>query len=198
MTTCLLIVRDGRDEYHARSLASLSEMVPEVDHKVVIDDHEHKLGFAGAIAAGWTQILETGASYVLHHEADFTYRAPVPLDAMITVLEQRPRLAQVCLKRQPVNAEEIAAGGIVERNPDAYTEEMAHGHKITTHRICFSTNPCVYSVEMCRRGWPQVKNSEGIFTHQLLHAGYHFAFWGRKFDPPAVYHIGDVRAGTGY
>lgn len=198
MNVCLLAIGDGRDDYHTRSWASLREMLPDVAHTVVIDDREHKLGFSGAIREGWRQVLETGASHVFHAELDFTYRQPIELEAMIDALRQRPRLAQVCLKRGPVNAEEIAAGGIVERFPERYREEMAAGRRITLHDVCFSTNPCVYSVEMCRRGWPQAKHSEGVFTHQLLADGFEFAFWGGKFDAPRVHHIGDVRAGSGY
>jgi hypothetical protein len=198
MTVCLLAIGDGRTGYHERSWASLSEVLPEVEHTVVIDDTGHKLGFAGAIAEGWRQVLDTGATHVFHAELDFTYREPINLKAMLGALAQRPRLAQVCLKRNPVNQEEIAAGGIVELNPDRFSEAMAFGHKITLHDVCFSTNPCLYSVEMCRKGWPQEKHSEGVFTHQLLKQGYEFAFWGGKFDAPKVLHIGDVRAGTGY
>lgn len=198
MSVCLLAIGDGRTEYHERSWASLSEHLPEVDHTVVIDDTGHKLGFAGAIAEGWKQALDTGASYVWHAELDFTYLAPIELDAMIGALRQRPWLAQVCLKRGPVNAEEIAAGGIVERFPDRYAEEKAYGHTISVNDVCFSTNPCLYSVEMCRKGWPREPQSEGVFTHRLLAEGYRFAFWGGKFDRPRVHHIGDVRAGSGY
>lgn len=198
MSVCLLAIGDGRDEYHERSWASLREMLPDVAHTVVIDDRTHELGFAGAIAEGWRQVLDTGARYVMHCELDFTYREPVDLDGMVAVLERRPRLAQVCLKRGPVNAEEIAAGGIVERFPDRYSEAVVAGHAITEHDVCFSTNPCVYPVEVCRRGWPQVKHSEGVFTHELLAAGFHFCFWGAKFAAPKVHHIGEVRAGSGY
>jgi hypothetical protein len=198
MSVCLLAIGDGRTGYHERSWASLSEMLPDVDHTVVIDDTGHKLGFSGAIAEGWRQVLDTGASWVFHAELDFTYREPIALDAMIVALQQRPRLAQICLKRGPVNAEEIAAGGIVERFPDRYRDEFAHGYRITVNDVCFSTNPCVYPVEMCRKGWPQEKYSEGVFTHRLLAEGYEFAFWGGKFAAPKVRHIGDVRSGSGY
>ncbi len=198
MSVCLLAIGDGRDRYHERSWASLREMLPEVDHTVVIDDRAHELGFAGAIAEGWRQVLDTGASHVWHAELDFIYCEPIALDALIAILDQRPRLAQVSLKRNPVNPEELAAGGFVERAPDSYTESMAAGHKITEHTVCFTTNPSIYSVEICRRGWPQTQFSEGVFSASLRDAGYRFGIWGAKLDAPRVCHIGDVRAGSGY
>lgn len=198
MTVALLAIGDGRDAYHERSWASLREMLPDVDHTIVIDDRDHRLGFAGAIAEGWRQVIQRGASWVFHAELDFTYSEPIDLAAMVDVLVHRPRLAQICLKRGPVNAEEVAAGGIVERFPDRYSEAVVCGHKITVSDVCFSTNPCVYPTEMCRRGWPQEQHSEGVFTHRLIADGYHFAFWGGKHDAPKVHHIGTVRAGSGY
>lgn len=198
MSVCLLTVEDGRTGYHEKSWASLREQLPDVEHIVSIDDSAHELGFAGAIAEGWASVLDTDAEFVVHVELDFIFLAPVPLDAMIYALRQRPRLAQICLKRGPVNAEEIAAGGIVERFPDRYREEYAAGHIISVNDVVFSTNPCVYSVEICRRGWPQVPHSEGVFTQQLRDDGYEFAFWGKKFDRPRVEHIGHVRSGQGY
>jgi hypothetical protein len=198
VTVALLTIEDGRTGYHEKSWASLREQLPDVDHIVSVDDSDHKLGFAGAIQEGWKGVLQTDAEFVVHVELDFIFLAPVELDAMIYALRQRPKLAQVCLKRGPVNAEEIAAGGIVERFPDRYREEYAAGHIISVNDVCFSTNPCVYSVDICRQGWPQEKHSEGVFTHRLLAEGYEFAFWGRKFDSPRVQHIGHVRSGQGY
>lgn len=165
---------------------------------VAIDDRDHELGFAGAIAEGWRKVRETGCEWVVHLEMDFIFKGPVPLDRMIAVLKREPHLAQICLKRQPVNTEEIAAGGIVEREPDSYRQRVEHGDIWTENRVCFSTNPCVYPAALCAHGWPQVKLSEGVFTHRLLEdPDVRFAFWGAKFDEPLVEHIG-VRAGTGY
>ena len=199
MSVCLLRIGDGRDDYHDASWASAVENLPPVDHVVTVDDRTHSLGFSGAIQHGWQQVIETDADYVFHLELDFLFNQPVPLDRIIAVLERRPNLAQICLKRQPVNNEEIAAGGIVERNPDAYTQRVDHGDIYTEHRVCFSTNPCVYPAALCHQGWPQVKNSEGIFTHRLLaDPDVRFAFWGAKQDPPLVTHIGETRTGGGY
>lgn len=199
MTVVLLRIGDGRDAYHERSWASARRMLPRVDHIVTIDDREHALGFAGAIQAGWDEIAETGADWIFHLEMDFEFLAPVPLARMIALLEREPHLAQIVLKRQPVNESEHAAGGIVEQHPDDYTEREDGGDTWTEHRRFFSTNPSLYSTDLLRLRWPQEPQSEGMFTHRLLADPLlRFAFWGGKFDPPTVHHIGDVRSGTGY
>ena len=198
MSTCLLIIGDGRDDVHERSWQSAKANLPRFDHNLVVDDRDHKLGFAGAIQHGWDQVLDTGAEWVFHLEADFIFREPVPIGAMIAILEGNPDIAQVALKRQPVNEEECAAGGIVECHPDDFEERKWAAWWITTHRRFFTTNPSLYSTRLCRMRWPQEPESEGLFTHKLLADPLlRFAFWGRKYDTPMVEHIG-VRCGVGY
>lgn len=198
MSVCLLLIDDGREDYLQRAQLTLDELAPKPDFTVTVLDLDHSLGFAGAIAQGWASVLETGADYVLHWESDFIARAPVELAEMIGLLERHPRLAQVSLKRQAWNERERAAGGIVEADSDDFTE-MHDGVTWTEHRRYFTTNPSVYSTSLCSMGWPQVEHSEGVFTHRLLEdPELRFAIWGGKFDPPAVEHIGEVRAGVGY
>jgi hypothetical protein len=194
-----LLISDGRADYKERTLDSAKESLPEPEHFIDVEDSSHELGFAGAIQAGWNQVIETDAEFVFHCEGDFLFGRPVPIERMVAVLERRPHLAQICLKRQAWNAQEKAAGGIVELNPDIYTQHVDRGDIYTSHRNCFSTNPCLYSAALCHQGWPQVEHSEGAFTHRLLEdPEVRFAFWGAKFDPPLVEHIGVARAGKGY
>lgn len=196
MSVCLLLISDGRDEYLQRTLLSAAEHLPAFDQLVHVEDRGHELGFAGAIQHGWEQVK---ADWVFHLEADFTFTERVDLNRMKTILVARPYLAQLVLKRQPWNPDETAAGGIIEQHPDDYTEVNAYAGTWTEHRRFWSTNPSLYSTRFCRLGWPQVPQSEGIFTHRLLKDPHlRFAFWGGKTDPPRVTHIGDVRAGTGY
>jgi len=197
MKTCLLVVSDGRHEYHHRSLASALEYLPRFDQYVFVDDADHTLGFAGAIREGWRQVR---TDFVFHLEADFTFRAAVPVEQMVGLLCRQPHLAQVALKRQPVNEEEITAGGIIEAHPDDFTEHRDRETVWTEHRRFFTTNPSVYPATLCSIGWPHVAFSEGFFTHELLRRepATRFAFLGAKHDPPRVHHIGDVRSGTGY
>lgn len=207
LKAALLVITD-RPEYLERTLASAKEYLPDnFAARIVINDERHVLGFAGAIQRGWNRVLESGCSYVFHLEDDFTFNAPVPVEQMIEIIEgsdahgpnpKGPRIAQVALKRQPWNDEERAAGGIVELDPDSYKECRGAGGIWTEHRKCFTTNPSVYPASICERGWPQVPDSEGAFTHQLLADDYRFAFLGGKNWPPFCEHIGEVRAGKGY
>ncbi len=199
MSVAFLLISDGRSDYRERTLASAKAMLPEPDHFIEVDDSDHKLGFGGAIQLGWQRVIDTGAEWVFHCEQDFTFNRPVPLERMVAVLKAHPYLAQICLKRQPVNEQEKLAGGIVECRPDEYVQKVEHGDIWTENRVCFSTNPSLYSAALCRQGWPQVEHSEGIFTHRLLEdPEVRFAFWGAKFDEPLVEHIGDIRTGMGY
>lgn len=198
MSTCLLVIADGRYDVHERSWQSARENLPPFDYQVDVDDRAHELGFAGAIRQGWEQVLETGADWVFHLELDFIFRERVPTGAMIAILEGNPDIAQVALKRQPVNAEECAAGGIVDCHPDDFEERKWSAWTVTTHRRFWTTNPSLYSTRYCRMGWPQEPESEGKFTHKLLADPLlRFAFWGRKYAPPMVEHIGE-RVGVGY
>lgn len=201
MSVCLLLIGDGREDYHERSYASLLAVLDrsQIDNVVTVDDSEHRLGFSGAIQAGWERALAHDADYVFHVELDFTFHAPLPLDRIVALLERRQDVAQVVLKRQPWNEQERAAGGIIEQHPDDYTERQDRGDVWTEHRRFFSTNPSLYSTRLCRLGWPQEPRSEGVFTHRLLADPLlRFAFWGAKHDAPLVEHIGMARAGMGY
>lgn len=201
MTVALLIIADGRDDVHARARESLDATLGGFPfaYTVEVDDRDHQYGFAGAIQRGWDTIYDAGADWVFHFEADFLFNGPVDLAAMIALLERQPHLAQVALKRQAWNPEETAAGGIVELHPDDFAERTDGRATWTEHRRFFTTNVCVYPARLCRLGWPQESESEGRFTHRLLADPLlRFAFWGGKFDPPLVEHIGVVRAGHGY
>lgn len=199
MSVCLLLIGDGRDSYHERSYTSLMERLGRQEHFVRIDDREHQLGFAGAIAEGWRQVVETGAEWVFHAEMDYLYTADVPLERMIAVLKGHTYLVQMALKRQPVNEQELDAGGIVEMAPETFTQRVEGGDIWTEHRRFFTTNPSVYSANLCRQSWPDPPESEGHFGLRLFEdPKAHSALWGAKFDPPLVTHIGDIRAGVGY
>lgn len=198
MTSCLLIVSDGRIDYLRQTLASAAKHLfhHRFDQFVFVNDEAHQLGFAGAIAEGWRQVR---TDWVFHLEEDFTFNVQVPVEEMIALLQRQPHLAQVSLKRQAWNERELAAGGIVEADPDDFADASDDHAAWTEHRRYWTTNPSVYSSRFCRLGWPQEEQSEGVFTHRLLeHPELRFAIWGEKHAPPLVHHIGDSRAGGGY
>lgn len=201
MTFALLLISDGRDEYRARTLASAKENLPEPDWFIEVADPEHRLGFGGAIRKGWRRILaQTEAEYVFHLEADFVFNRPVYIAEMAAVLSARPHLVQLALRRQPWNAEEKAAGGIVEMHPEDYIECDLNGWRWLEHARFFTTNPCLYPREVCEYGWPDGEESEGRFGIGLRdrHPELRFGFWGSKDSGEAVEHIGVERKGNGY
>ena len=195
----LLVISDGRDNYLTRTLCSALESLPKPKKVILVDDRAHIMGFAGAIQTGWNRVLsETYCEFIFHLEGDFTFNQPIPLERM-AALAADPHIAQVALKRQPWNVEEVRAGGIVETDPDSYEEGKHNADTYTAHRKFFTTNPSIYRRDIAERGWPQSPESEGHFGISLFEdPAIVSTFWGGKFDPPLVHHIGDSREGHGY
>lgn len=199
MTVALLLIGDGRDDVHARSVQSAQDNLPAAfDERVVVDDRDHQLGFAGAIAQGWEQVLAAGVEFCFWLECDFEFLRPVPLDRMLAVLKAREHLVQIALLRQPVNDEEIAAGGIIQQHPEDYEMWGAGESRWIEHRRFFTTNPCLVPTWIMRGGWPHVEQSEGHFGINLFASDPRLrsAYWGS--GEQWVEHVGMVRAGHGY
>lgn len=165
----------------------------------VIGDRTRR-GFGGAIRYVWSLLADLPQPYIFHLEDDFTFNRPVDLFTMMDVLRNNRHLIQLALRRQPWNDDERMAGGIVEQHPDAYTEVCDDHACWLEHRLFFTTNPSLYRTALTTIPWPDVKHSEGIFTHQLLDADpdARFAFWGRRSDGEWVTHLGAQRVGSGY
>lgn len=232
VTVAALVMTDGRVDCLDRTLASFDQHVPRpIDYRYLWDDtgnddhfnylrlaYRHrgwvpvrgmvgKEGFGGAIRSAWQWLLDnTDADYIFHVEDDFLFEQPVPVDAIIKVLERRPYLAQMALRRQAVNADEIAAGGVVELNPDKFTEVRDGRQVWIEHRQFHTTNPSLFRRALLEVGWPEGDHSEGVFTHRLLGGGFddvsgdavRFGYWGAKTSAPWIHHIGDQRVGHGY
>jgi glycosyltransferase involved in cell wall biosynthesis len=155
----------------------------------LVDDHDHRLGLAGAVQAGWTWALLTGCDYLFAVEEDFRFTNPLNLVEMVKILGAVPYLAQLVLKRQPWSAEEIAAGGQIEVAPDDYTD--CDGY--VEHTRLFSLNPSLIRREVLELGG----GLEVDITQRCLDAGYSFAYFGGRHDPPRCEHVGSVR-GSGW
>lgn len=218
----LLVMTDGRLSYLAETVASAERMLGgPITERWMHDDSgsdEHRkllqkmfpnfrqigvgsrAGFGRSIARAWGMLsAESKADYVFHLEGDFTFNCPIRLTSMMAVLDNNPHLVQLALRRQPWNPEEEAAGGIIERHPEAYEDCFDGPHAWLEHRLFFTTNPSLYRRELVKNGWPDEERSEGVFTHRLLaDPGVRFGFWGRRDTPPWVEHIGYERAGGGY
>jgi hypothetical protein len=96
------------------------------------------------------------------------------------------------LKRQPWSYPEHAAGGIIEMNPDLYTDRETLGIEWVEHQRIFSLNPCLIPRWVLNRGWPE--GNEAQFTTEAVVAGLSFGFYGNRADPPRVIHLGEERS----
>lgn len=228
MNVVLLVMTDGRGDCLDRTLASFDDMVSgPITYRVIHDDSGdpgyrswlqssfpgftvigagHRVGFSAAYGNAWRHLAGREEHFVAAWEDDFTVDRPVDLTDLARLLDDRPHLAQVALRRQAVG-HEIPHGGFMEMYPDWYVD-CADGDVswVETTRN-FTTNPSLYRRQLCETGWPDREHSEGRYGFQLRERGLpwgipgedvRFGFWGSKADSPRVRHIGDVRVGTGY
>ena len=216
----LLAMTDGRDDVLAETLPVAMRHVPhrnlvihddtgDLDHQAqlaakfptaeVIGGAERR-GFGGAIQAAWQHLTRTPNPFVVHLEDDFVLNRPLDWFTLAHVLDTHPHLVQLALRRQPWNAEEHAAGGIVEQHPDDYTERSYADKTWLEHTRFFTTNPSIYRRSLCVEGWPTGENSEGRCGIDLLarHPEWRFGFWGSKDSGEWCEHVGHERVGTGY
>lgn len=223
MTVTLVVFTDGRDHIYETLPSAVANLDGPISRRIIYDDTGDALnrarladafptftithspdgrqGFGGAIRFMWQWLAASDTNtYVLHLEDDFLFDREVNLAAICQLLDTHPSLVQVVLKRQAWSDEEIAAGGVVQRNPGAYVEHEWGDHAYLTHREFWSTNPCLYRRTLCERGWPDDPYSEGKFGALIRDesVAMPFAYWGARNDPPLVTHVGDQRAGVGY
>lgn len=222
----LLVMTDGRRDCISRTIASANDHLQgTITRRLINDDsadpaHREWLaqqfgplgfelippaptrqGFGGAIRHAWDFLRAVAPEpFVFHLEDDFTFNRPVNLDDVAFVLAENPHLVQLAFRRQPWNAEERAAGGIVEQHPADYCQVMnQRGVRWLEHRRFFTTNPSLYRRTLLEYGWPDGQHSEGMFTHRLLaNPKLRFGFWGSRDSGEWVTHIGNERVGTGY
>lgn len=205
---------NGRLDLMDRTIPNLNEMVVskfKFDRLQAIDDsgqseswqymlkhfpenwnivfNRNNKGLATSVQIGWNQMREM--DYIFHVEDDFLFHEVPPLLEMVNILEWSD-LSQIILKRNPVNFEEIAAGGYIELNPWSYHQREINGVDFIVHDNFFSLNPGVIPYEVFHEvGWPKGNEAEMI---EILNAkGLNSAIWGKKTDPPLVEHIGHYR-----
>lgn len=224
----VLVITDGRRSYLDECVASLTRQVSGITEWWMYDDtgddvYRSRLarqytrfnhinggkrqGFGGAIRASWQHLAAfSRAGWIFHVEQDFIFRTKIDLSQLVQVMTARPNLMQMALCRQAWNAEEKKAGGVVERWPDAFTDDVEAGFPFMRHRMFWTTNPSLYRRDLIHSGWPAVDRSEGVYTRQLLECGavgvipeeVEFAYWGKRGEHVLVEHIGRERAGNGY
>jgi hypothetical protein len=212
MKVALVVTTDGRREYLVRSIGSLHEQLrPWLPVRGIVDDsgdpdyqrflhesfpdfqmihHMRRQGFQATFRDAWELALSLDAEYVLHVEDDFTYNEPIDLERMADLLDANPQLAQIALKRQPVNDQERAVGGLMEMRPGAWTQQDG----FVEHAVTFTSNPSLIPrrvIELVLAD-PAPKTEPNITACLLTH-NLRFGYLGRIEDPPLVEHIGEER-----
>lgn len=221
----LMVLTDGRRDCIGRTLGSFREYVGglPVTRTVIHDDSgdpdyqawlrlmfpsftlvcgPKRLGFAGAMRRAWDTALASGQRFTFWLEDDFKLRRTVDLGAMARVLDRQPELLQMALRRQAWFEPELAAGGVIERNPDAFlpAHTRVRGRKVEwlEHREFWTMNPCLIPRRtLAAHEWPAGRHSELQFTRRALRNGAVCGYWGRRDDEPWVEHFGE-RVGSGY
>lgn len=209
----LVVITDGRLAYLAETIASAdARLTASWGARILVDDsgdpaHATELarrwpdytlvsapqrrGFAATVRTAWTEALGLGATHVFHLEEDFTLNRSIHVAVLAQVLDEHPEFAQIALKRQPVNAVERAAGGLMQSQPrDTWRERNG----LVEHELNFTTNPSLIPAHAIRCALSQPEPlTEPAITQHLLAAGYRFAYLGLVDDPPLVTHIGEQR-----
>lgn len=218
----LVVMTDGRKELIAQTIPSFLENASYPPaYKFIFDDSAdleyrgwlastfrefmvisgpERRGFAGAYRDAWSLLSHSDLpDWCFFLEDDFLFNRPVDIQSMIDVLESRPYLKQMALRRQPWNAQEKAAGGVVEHRRREFTEVSDDTHTWLEHRCFFTCNPSIYRRSLTSMGWPQGSRSEWRLTKQLLQKrDTRFGYWGGFDSGEAVFHIGNERNGHGY
>ena len=232
MTIAVLVITDGRDDYLGHCVASLDRLHGDIVEWWMFDDtgddayraelaRRHRRfelvhdgprrGCAGAFAAARAHLRDhSQADHLVTIEQDFVLLRDIPLDDMAGLLDDRPHLVQVALRRQAWNGDERRHGGVVESNPTQYLD-MAddHGRQWLEHRLFYTTNPGIERASLLQIPWPAHRSgafSEGTWHQRLLAEGtpeapghqIAYAYWGARDSGVWVEHIGHRRAGTGY
>lgn len=202
-----VLIHDGPDLNYARIGNAPAAVLDTWDTVVTTGG---PLGFCGATARAWAQAVAPGPDYVFWLEHDFTFNRTVDLEAIAEVLDQNPSLAQMALLRQPVNSDEIAAGGYIQQRPDYYvprttpvpffdgTDAWEEETPWFEHRGYWTTNPSLFARKPLEgRTWPLEPQCEGMFGSQLLadRPDTTFGIWGDGDE--WIHHIGK-RDGFGY
>lgn len=221
MKLLALFITDGRRECIARTVPSFFEALDlELDRAIVVDDsgdpdyrsflrstfpelelraHDSRRGHAETMRDAFEIVAEVDPDLVVHVEDDFLFVKPLELEAMAKILELRPHLCQIALRRQAWYPSELRAGGIVEKAPEFYRDCSEGALRWLEHRLFFTTNPTLYRRDLVDLGWPAGARSERAFARRVFADPLtRSAFFGAREEPPRVIHIGEERAGYGY
>lgn len=221
MNVAFILRCDGRREYIEQTVQSVIQHVkaPRFTYGVIIDDsgdpsyaswldetfpfleclhHPQRLGLGGCFRSALEVVMGTDADYAFMCEDDIPLLSDTILTPMADILDAHPNLAQLMLMRDPVNTEEIAAGGVYQLTPDEFTECTNGTDYFVTHKRWFGFNPHLIKRTVIEHILANATNFLELgVTDALKPVGYQFGYWGRISDPPRCQSIGVTRS-SGY
>lgn len=221
MKILLGIIDNKRPEYLSKTISSLEDNIDfEFVGKILVDDsgdglysqylldlygqnysiisHQQNRGLSGSIRTLWSIARDIDVDYIFHLEGDFTFNEKIDIYNLHKIFGLEPHLAQIALKRQPVNHEEARYGGFMNMDPSAYYDRFYPeiNYHWVEHRKFFTLNPSLYPKWVIDLGW-EIGWGEKEFTDRLLADSLvKCGFYGKREDGPRVHHIGDSRSGN--
>lgn len=172
-------------------------LIKEYGDKWTIINHEINQGLSGSIRTLWNYVDINNIDYIFHLEEDFIFNKSIDINLLVEILSKHRDIAQVALKRQPCNIEELQAGGFMQLDKSKYSE-IIYNYKynsvdLTTHRNFFTLNPSLYPRWVVNLGWQQGwgerEFGELLFSNPSLKCAY----IGSINDSPLVHHTGVYR-----
>mgnify|MGYP006909289515 CR=1 FL=1 len=194
----VLMVNDSGSIYYKSQLERIFSRFQGLS--INMSHNDRRMGFCRTYARAWS-LIPKDVDYIFLLEDDFVILEPISLSDLASVLCDNPHLSQIALVRQPWNAEEVAAGGIVQRFPaEQWKQKIFFGLCWYEHDMWFTTNPCLIPRWAIDHWVAEPPRCEERFWQALkaVRPDVRSAFWGRTTDRFRVMHIGTERIGFGY
>lgn len=172
----LAVLTHGPPKTLNRTLESFNEMVTPTPSSIFVRRDPGE-GFCRATKAMWDHLQEVAERWVFWLEHDFLFKRPVDLAELAQTITANPSVVQMALCRQPVNATERAAGGLVQSIAESLTRHQGW----LEHRRYWTTNPSLFKTAIAKVfPWPAGPECEGKFGIELLKRRYDtsFGIWG--------------------
>jgi len=183
----IMINDTGNQDYHNYLTENYGDIFE-------IISHSSNQGLSGSIMSLWDRSSDYGFDYIFHVEEDFLFNFQIDIFELVSVLNADPNLAQIALKRQPVNDFESSIGGFMNADPSSYQKHCLGNLKWLSHRNFFTLNPSLYPrwvVEVgWQNGWGEKEFADLLFSNEQIVCG----FLGDVEDEPLVFHTGTYRA----
>ena len=168
-----------------------SQLLREYGDEWHIISHQVNQGLSGSIRSLWEFAKDLDVDYIFHLEEDFTFYEQIEIEKLLSAFDSN--IAQVSLKRQPVNYEEAHYGGFMERDRHTYVEYKKGDVAYSAHRNFFTLNPGLYPRWIVDLGWESGWGEKEFGDRLFLNSDVKCAYYGTVDDPPKVNHIGSYR-----